>query len=76
MPYRQQPLFDLVAHYLPMCFLQLISSGAFEIFFNDVPIWSKLQSGRIPAPQELFQIIENQLKFSQPLMDVNPNFVK
>lgn len=54
---------------------QLISSGAFEIYFNDVPIWSKLQAGRVPAPAELFQIIDNQLKFSAP-MDVNPNFVK
>eukprot|EP00058_Branchiostoma_floridae_P017981 XP_002603470.1 hypothetical protein BRAFLDRAFT_80438 [Branchiostoma floridae] len=36
---------------------QLMSTGAFEITFNDVPIWSKLQSGRVPAGQELFQII-------------------
>lgn len=25
----------------------LISTGAFEIFFNDVPVWSKLQTGKI-----------------------------
>lgn len=40
---------------------QLISSGAFEIFYNDVPIWSKLETGRVPAPAELFQIIDNQM---------------
>jgi len=43
---------------------QLISTGAFEISFNDVPVWSKLEVGRIPSPQELFQIIDGQLKFS------------
>ncbi|OWF41578.1 Selenoprotein T1b [Mizuhopecten yessoensis] len=45
---------------------QMISTGAFEVSFNDVPIWSKLQTGRIPAPGEMFQIIENQ-------MNLNPN---
>jgi len=39
---------------------QLISTGAFEISYNDVPVWSKLQSGRIPSPPELFQIIDNR----------------
>ncbi|KAK2719517.1 hypothetical protein QYM36_005111 [Artemia franciscana] len=43
---------------------QLVSTGAFEIFLNDVPLWSKLQTGRIPQPPELFQIIESQLKLS------------
>lgn len=38
----------------------LISSGAFEIYYNDVPIWSKIETGRIPQPAELFQIIDNQ----------------
>ena len=44
---------------------QLISSGAFEIYYNDLPIWSKLETGRIPAPAELFQIIDNQ-NFNKP----------
>lgn len=39
---------------------QLMSSGAFEIYYNDLPIWSKIETGRIPAPAELFQIIDNQ----------------
>ena len=34
------------------------------ISISDMPIWSKLQSGRLPNPNELHQIIENQLKFS------------
>jgi len=40
---------------------QLISTGAFEIQLNDIPLWSKLESGRIPQPGELFQIIENHI---------------
>lgn len=57
---------------------QLISSGAFEISFNDVPIWSKLQTGRIPAPAELFQIIDSQLGLlpDAPGFGKNPDFVK
>uniref|UniRef100_A0A1A9WK86 Selenoprotein T n=1 Tax=Glossina brevipalpis TaxID=37001 RepID=A0A1A9WK86_9MUSC len=54
---------------------QLVSSGAFEISLNDVPVWSKLQTGRIPAPQELFQIIDNQLQFVDKIQE-NPDFVK
>ncbi|XP_036344257.1 thioredoxin reductase-like selenoprotein T homolog CG3887 [Rhagoletis pomonella] len=54
---------------------QLVASGAFEITLNDVPVWSKLQTGRIPAPQELFQIIDNQLQFTETIQE-NPDFVK
>lgn len=39
---------------------QLISTGAFEINYNDYRIWSKIETGRIPAPPELFQLIDNQ----------------
>lgn len=42
---------------------QMISTGAFEVSLNDVPVWSKLETGRIPQPGEIFQIIENQMKF-------------
>lgn len=38
---------------------QMISTGAFEISYNDVPVWSKLETGRIPSPQEMFQIVDN-----------------
>jgi len=43
---------------------QLISTGAFEISLNDVPVWSKLEVGRIPSPPELLQILESQMKMS------------
>lgn len=43
---------------------QLISTGAFEVSFNDVPVWSKLETGRIPSPQEIFQIIDNHMRLS------------
>lgn len=49
---------------------QLISSGAFEIHFNDVPVWSKLETGRIPQPLELFQIIDFHLGMQFSDMDV------
>jgi selT/selW/selH-like putative selenoprotein len=42
----------------------LISTGAFEVTFNDVPVWSKLETGRIPSPQEIFQIIDNHMRMS------------
>jgi len=41
---------------------QLISTGAFEITFNDVPVWSKIDTGRVPSPQEMFQIVENHMR--------------
>uniref|UniRef100_A0A5S6QVU7 Selenoprotein T n=1 Tax=Trichuris muris TaxID=70415 RepID=A0A5S6QVU7_TRIMR len=43
---------------------QLLSTGAFEIFLNDVPVWSKLDVGRVPQPFELFDIIESHLSFN------------
>ncbi|KDR10781.1 SelT-like protein [Zootermopsis nevadensis] len=54
---------------------QLVATGAFEIYFNDVPIWSKLETGRIPQPQELFQIIDNHLQF-QTEVGAKPGFAK
>uniref|UniRef100_A0A2S2PA48 SelT-like protein n=1 Tax=Schizaphis graminum TaxID=13262 RepID=A0A2S2PA48_SCHGA len=44
----------------------LISTGAFELYFNDIPVWSKLETGRIPQPAELLQIIDNYLLFENP----------
>nr|CAG4652170.1 EOG090X0DP2 [Triops cancriformis] len=44
---------------------QLLSTGAFEITFNDVPMWSKLQTGRVPQPPELFQMLDSQLQMSK-----------
>lgn len=53
---------------------QLVSSGAFEISLNDIPVWSKLETGRIPQVQELFQIIRNTLQFTTDA--VTPGYVK
>lgn len=55
---------------------QLISSGAFEISLNDVPVWSKLETGRIPQPNELFQIIDSHMQFSDSKVEYNPGFAK
>ena len=42
----------------------VISTGAFEISLNDKPFWSKIESGRIPQPGELFQIIDNHMNMN------------
>lgn len=52
-----------------LCETQLLSTGAFEIYFNDVPVWSKLQTGRIPSPPELLQIVDNSLKMVKNVND-------
>ena len=33
-------------------------------YITDVPVWSKLETGRIPAPNEMFQIIENHMRLA------------
>jgi len=63
-------------YFIDMLEAQLISSGAFEISLNDIPIWSKLATGRIPSPQELFSIIESHLQFTDNFLEKNPEFVK
>lgn len=40
----------------------LMSTGAFEIYLGDEQIWSKLESGRVPSPSELVQIIDQQME--------------
>uniref|UniRef100_A0A3B4YFA0 Selenoprotein T n=1 Tax=Seriola lalandi dorsalis TaxID=1841481 RepID=A0A3B4YFA0_SERLL len=42
-----------------------LSTGAFEVSLNDVPVWSKLQSGYVPNIQEICQILDTQLKMNQ-----------
>ena len=44
---------------------QLISTGAFEITLNEVTIWSKLKSGRIPQVNELMQIIDAHINMGR-----------
>ncbi|RZF40361.1 hypothetical protein LSTR_LSTR008791 [Laodelphax striatellus] len=53
----------------------LISTGAFEITLNDMPVWSKIETGRIPQPPELFQIIDNQMRFDDQI-DIKRGFPK
>ncbi|XP_050531280.1 thioredoxin reductase-like selenoprotein T homolog CG3887 [Daktulosphaira vitifoliae] len=38
-----------------------VATGAFEIYLDDVPVWSKIEAGRAPQPAELFQIIDSHL---------------
>ncbi|CAJ0956331.1 unnamed protein product, partial [Mesorhabditis belari] len=40
----------------------LLSSGAFEVYLGKELLWSKLESGRVPAPAELMQMIDSQLE--------------
>ncbi|KAK7945657.1 hypothetical protein WMY93_001385 [Mugilogobius chulae] len=50
---------------------QLMSTGAFEITLNDVPVWSKLESGHLPSMQQLVQILDNEMKMNVH-MDTRP----
>nr|SVE85762.1 EOG090X0DP2 [Daphnia pulicaria] len=50
---------------------QLISTGAFEITLNDVPLWSKMETGRVPQPPELFQMIDNHLNMASPQLSLD-----
>jgi len=43
---------------------QLISTGAFEVSYNEVPVWSKLENGRVPSPSEIVQIVESQVRMN------------
>uniref|UniRef100_H3CH33 Selenoprotein T n=1 Tax=Tetraodon nigroviridis TaxID=99883 RepID=H3CH33_TETNG len=56
----------LMAYFLcNMMETHFLSTGAFEISLNDVPLWSKLQSGYVPNIQEIFRILDSQLKINQ-----------
>lgn len=39
---------------------QLISTGAFEVYLNEDQLWSKLRTGRVPEPMELFNMIDER----------------
>jgi len=39
----------------------LMSTGAFEIYFGEEQLWSKLESGRVPSPAELIQAVDSHL---------------
>lgn len=38
---------------------------------TDVPLWSKLETGRIPQPPELFQMIDNHLNMANPSLSMD-----
>lgn len=42
----------------------MMSTGAFEVKINQIPVWSKIESGRLPEPPELLQAIENTLQIT------------
>ena len=54
----------LLLYNLNVIQLQLVSTGAFEISVDSMPLWSKIESGRIPQPPELFQILDNHFKMN------------
>eukprot|EP00884_Botryococcus_braunii_P002157 jgi/Botrbrau1/11942/Bobra.341_1s0009.1 len=43
----------------------LTSTGAFEVFFDGEPIWSKLQSGHMPSLQYVGDTIQARLQAAQ-----------
>ncbi|CAL2045043.1 unnamed protein product [Caenorhabditis brenneri] len=51
-------LLYLLANMIESC---LLSTGAFEIFLNGEQIWSKIETGRVPSPEEFIQLIDAKL---------------
>uniref|UniRef100_A0A6G1SRJ1 Selenoprotein T1b n=1 Tax=Aceria tosichella TaxID=561515 RepID=A0A6G1SRJ1_9ACAR len=43
----------------------MMSTGAFEIFYNDMPVWSKLTTGRMPTGPELMSIVSSHYKLGE-----------
>lgn len=41
---------------------QLISSGAFEVSVNGEVVWSKLEMGNPPQPQQLLNLVKEKLE--------------
>ncbi len=37
-----------------------------SLIVADIPVWSKLQSNRVPQPQELLSIIASHMQFPAP----------
>jgi len=40
----------------------LLNTGAFEIAYNGQPVWSKIESGRFPQMQELFEALSGVMQ--------------
>jgi len=65
---KQNKLFFIVALFLLQAFAtNLVTTGAFEISYNDVLVWSKLESGHLPN----FELLTNALK-QQGLLPAQP----
>lgn len=52
----------------------LISTGAFEISMNDVPLWSKLDTGRLPAANEFIQMLQTFATNGDPNLAAHSSF--
>ena len=52
----------------------LISTGAFEISMNDVPLWSKIETGRLPAANEFIQMLQTFAANGDPNLAARSNF--
>lgn len=48
-------------------YLLLFTLFTVFLFVPDVPLWSKLETGRVPQPPELFQMIDNHLNMGPQL---------
>lgn len=46
----------------------MMSTGAFEIFYNDIPIWSKIQKGRMPYMHEILTPIKTHMGYAKSKM--------
>lgn len=53
---------------------QMITTGAFEIHLNDIQIWSKLQSDRMPHEKELLQMLDMNFNFEAGKTENDGNF--
>jgi selT/selW/selH-like putative selenoprotein len=52
----------------------LLSTGAFEISVNDVPLWSKLETGRLPSANEFVQMLQTFATNQDFSTAARPNF--
>lgn len=43
----------------------MMSTGAFEIFYNDMPVWSKMTTGRMPSGPELLSIVNSHYNLKE-----------
>jgi selT/selW/selH-like putative selenoprotein len=51
----------------------LNSTGAFEIAVNDVPLWSKLETGRLPSANEFIQMLQTFSTNIDPTNHASPS---